>query len=290
MTAALQNSYTSPVIVCTVNYANNNMPVVSRVSNVTGSSFAVRLQNPGNGTAVSPETVHCMVVEEGVWTLPDGRSIEAHTYNSTVTDENNRWVGQAQSYSQPYTKPVVIGQVMSENDPDWSVFWSKGSSRSSAPSGTALYTGKTVAEDPDNTRANETIGFIVFEEGFGAINGIKYEAATGSDSIVDIGKANPGSYSFSQSFSTSPAFAVLSQAGMDGGNGGWAYLFGSSPLSASQIAPAIDEDTLRDSERSHISEQVAYVVFEQQIVYPTTSTASSTTNYFTHIIAAINLP
>ena len=55
---------------------------------------------------------------------------------------------------------------------------------------------------------------------------------------------------------------------MDGGNGGWAYTFGASPLSASQMDLVIDEDTINDSERNHTPEQVGYVVFESPIVYP----------------------
>ncbi len=279
VTANLQNNYLSPVVVCTVNYAANSVPVVPRVSSVTGTHFAVRLQNPGDITAVSPETVYCLIMEEGAWTLPDGRAVEAHRYTSTITDQNNSWVGQAQTYSHTYSKPVVIGQVMSQNDPDWSVFWSKGSSTTSPPTASTLRTGKTVAEDLDTTRANETIGFIVFEQGIGTINGVKYETALGADSVQDIGKTSPGLYTFSQSFSTSPAFAVLSQAGMDGGNGSWAYLFGSSPLSASLMALAVDEDTIADAERSHTTEQVAYVVFAQNIVYPNAASPTPTATH-----------
>ena len=56
-------------------------------------------------------------------------NIEAQLYNSTVTDENNSWIDEAQTYGQSYTTPVVLGQVMSENDADWSVFWDQGTSR-----------------------------------------------------------------------------------------------------------------------------------------------------------------
>ncbi len=55
----------------------------------------------------------------------DGVNIEAQTYTSTLTDENNGWVGEAQSYGQSYATPVVLGQVMTENDPAWSVFCGK---------------------------------------------------------------------------------------------------------------------------------------------------------------------
>jgi hypothetical protein len=49
---------------------------------------------------------------------------------------------------------------------------------------------------------------------------------------------------------------------MDGGNGGWALLYGANPVTASAINVAIDEDVVGDTERSHTGEQVAYIVFE----------------------------
>ena len=49
---------------------------------------------------------------------------------------------------------------------------------------------------------------------------------------------------------------------MDGGDGGWAALMGSNPVPASggSIDLSIDEDQIRDSERKHTTEQVAYFV------------------------------
>ena len=84
---------------------------------------------------------------------------------SRVTDENGSWVGEARGYANAYTNPVVIGQVMTENDPDWSVFWASDGSRNNPPDAGALFVVKNVGEDPDATRANETLGYMVFEAG-----------------------------------------------------------------------------------------------------------------------------
>lgn len=48
---------------------------------------------------------------------------------------------------------------------------------------------------------------------------------------------------------------------MDGADGGWAVLYGASPVS-NQISLAIDEDTVVDTDRKHTTEQVAYWVME----------------------------
>ena len=39
-------------------------------------------------------------------------------------------------------------------------------------------------------------------------------------------------------------------------------LYGASPVSASTLSLAYDEDQAKDSERRHTTEQVAYIVFE----------------------------
>jgi len=254
----LDNTYTSPVVVCTVYYNTNAVPVVPRVSDVTSTSFRVRLQNPSGG-AVSFEALSYLVMEEGVWDLGGGVRCEAAKYTSTVTDDRSSWVGQQRGYGQSYSNPVVIGQVMSDNDLDWSVFWCRGSNRANPPNANNLWTGKTVCEDFDTTRANETVGYIVFEAGTGTIGGVTYEAGLGGDSIRGVGNNPPYTYGLS-SFANTPTVNLATQAAMDGANGGWAYVYGGP--SATSLPLAIDEDQVRDGERSHTTEQVGYVSFQ----------------------------
>ena len=49
---------------------------------------------------------------------------------------------------------------------------------------------------------------------------------------------------------------------MDGINGGWAVLYGPGAIGTTPLRLAIDEDWSLDSERSHTTEQVGYIVFE----------------------------
>jgi uncharacterized low-complexity protein len=258
-TVLFAQSYADPVVVCSSRYASNSLPVVVRVSNVLADRFDVRLQNPSNA-AVSAEAVSCLVVERGPWTV-DGVKLEAQKYLSTVTDRAALWTGQTQAYLQSYSQPVVLGQVMTENDAGFSAFWCRGNSRTNPPSPTALMTGKMVAEDTDTTRVNETVGFVVIEAGHGVLRGIEYEAALGADTILGVGDAPPYSYTFRTPFARSLAGAVVSMSAMDGTNGGWAQLHGSSALSATRMLLSIDEDQILDSERQHANEQVSYFAF-----------------------------
>ena len=59
-------------------------------------SFKIRLQNP-SGKSLEVRDVHCVVVEEGSWTMPDGHTIEATTYDSKVTDRSDSWVGEEET-------------------------------------------------------------------------------------------------------------------------------------------------------------------------------------------------
>ena len=60
------------------------------------------------------------MVEAGSWNI-DGFNVDAQTYLSTVTDDASaNWFGEAQAYGQAFTNPVVLGQVMSDNDAAWS--------------------------------------------------------------------------------------------------------------------------------------------------------------------------
>ncbi len=266
ITVTLSNTYNDMVVVCAPNYSSASRPMITCVRNASGSSFELQLQNPGDGSPVTASPVHCIVIEAGAWILPDGRKIEAQKYTSTVTDSDSSWVGEAQSYLQSYTNPVVVGQVMSANDLDWSVFWDRGSSSGNPPDATRLWTGKHVGEDTDTNRANETVGFIVIEQGYGSIGSVAYEAWLGGDSVQGVADSPPYAYTFNQPFASTPQVALASLAAMDGGNGGWAILYGANPLSANWIDLAIDEDQIGDSERNHTAEQVAYLVFAEPVV------------------------
>ena len=256
ITVTLPSTYTDMVVVASVIYDGNDLPAVTRVRNAVGNSFELRVQNPSNAT-LGGYAVSYIAVEAGQYTeAADGVKFEAVKTLSTITDENNSWVGQAQSYANSYASPVVIGQVMTENDSAWSVFWSSNGNRATPPSASSIFVGKNVAEDPSSSRANETIGYLVFEAGTTTVGDFFIEAGVTSDSVRDLLKsAAPYSYSVASTEGT----VVAALTAMDGNNGGWAVL-GIDPLSAGTLSVAIDEDQLNDNERNHTTEQVAYVI------------------------------
>ncbi len=261
-TVTLSDTYTSMVVIATPLYDNGDNPAVTRIRNASGNSFELRVQNPGN-TSLSGYTVHYVALEEGVYTdASDGVKMEAVKVNSTTTDYKGSWNAQTQSYTNSYSSPVVLGQVMTANDSDWSVFWARGGSRTSAPNSSNLKIGKHVGEDSDKTRANETIGYLVIEAGSGSIDNTPYSAALGADIVKSVTNAPP--YNYSVSGLSSSEGAIVSAAAMDGNDGGWPLLYGTSAVSSSNLSVAFDEDQISNSERSHTTEQVAYMVFGTQ--------------------------
>jgi hypothetical protein len=259
-TVVLTKPYLSPIVVCSPLYAANAPSVSIRMRNVTSNSFEARIIRVDNGPmAVTGMMTKCLVVEEGVYTpAVHGVKLEAVRYESTVTDSRGSWEGEGRTYSNGYSDPVVVGQVMTSNDSAWSVFWARGGSMNEAPSPDALYTGKHVGEDPNRSRQPETVGYIVIESGSGLLDGLTYEAGVGPETVR--GRDNNPPYVYPLSLTQASA-AVVASAGMYANDGGWPVLVEPDPFPAGALHLMIDEDRLGDSERRHAPARVAYVAF-----------------------------
>jgi hypothetical protein len=257
------NTYNSAVFLATPIYADSTqVPVVTRLRNVSGSSFDLKIDRADGLTDAVTVDVSVIAIEEGVYTLAnDGVKMEAVKFTSTVTGENNSWSAEARTYQNNYTTPVVVGQVMSANDSNWSTFWSMGSSRLNPADASNLNVGKHVGEDANAVRSNETIGYIVIESGNGTINGVAYTAAVGSDIVRNYENSASG-YSYDLTGLTSASAAALSSSGMDGTDGAWPVLNGVDALSSSAVKLIVDEDQIKDSEQKHATEQINYLILE----------------------------
>ncbi len=263
-TVDLGQTYASPVVIATPIYPTGvTTPVVTRINNITATGFDLKLDRADGLTGAVSFDVSVIAVEEGVYTPASGGvTMEAVKFTSSVTAGKSNWVATARSYQNSYTNPVVLGQIMSANDANWSAFWCMGSSQGSPPDASNLSIGKHIGEDPNKIRANEVIGYIVIESGTGSIDGVNFEAGLGSDIVLGLtNSTTPYTYNLSGSLNSASAAAV-SQAAMDGGDGSWAVLAGSAPFSPTSIGVYVAEDILGDSEQGHTSEQVGYIVFE----------------------------
>ena len=205
-TVTLDRSYASMVVVATPSYTKDSPPVVVRVRNAAGNTFELMAaRTDGLADPISGVDVHYLVVKEGVYNVAQhGVQMEAVKYSSATTDRTGSWLGESRSYANPggYTNPVVLGQVMTANDPNFSVFWARGASSLDPPSPSALYTGKHIGQDFTTARASETIGYIVIEGGRGNLAGTSYLAAVGADAIRGMDDGPPFAYSLGNSLLT----------------------------------------------------------------------------------------
>jgi hypothetical protein len=66
VTVLLDNTYVNPVVLCSVQYLHNTNLLLVRISNITTTSFDLRLEDPVGG-AVAVDSVSYLVAEEGAW-------------------------------------------------------------------------------------------------------------------------------------------------------------------------------------------------------------------------------
>jgi hypothetical protein len=130
--------------------------------------------------------------------------------------------------------------------------------------------GKHVGEDTTISRSNETLGVVVVETGSGHVGGVPYQTLLGADTVQGIGNSPPYSYTLS-GFSYVPKIAIATQEAMDDADGSWAYIYGSSPMTITSVKLAVDEDEIGDTDRSHATEQVGVLVFQDVCAAPLTA-------------------
>ena len=271
VTVPLTATFISAVPVCSqqmdLQTGMNN--AVVRIRNIGPASFDIKLQSAAGQTQVmQARPVHCIVVEQGQWTLPDGRKIEAQKFLSTVTANKKGWNVQSATYQHSYSvPPVVLGSVISFNDPKWSVFMAHGSTKTNRPTETVLKVAKLTGEDY-SARVDETLGIVVIESGYWTALGTALEA--GRSGLVATGYMDTGvkTNNFSQVFVSAPQVLVVSQVGQVGADGSWAVLR-DVPLT-NLFRLAVDEDTFSDSERNHSSEAIDYMACAVAGVLPLT--------------------
>jgi hypothetical protein len=264
----LGNSYSDAVVVCSsVLPSQSYNEVVVRVDNVSSSGFDVKIQRPNNEDPGYSTDVYCIISDEGSYTIPV--KYEAHKVVSDSTNgynSPNDWsASRAEDVSSnivhTYTKPAVLGQVMTYNDSDFSVFWSfdcdsKGNRPFQDGMEDGICVGKHVGQISQE-RATETLGYIVAEAGVYELKDFSMAINYGADSIKGVGDEPEYTYTLDKAYTE----GVVTKEAEDGGQGGWAVLYGDAPFGTS-LDLAIDEETVEgDTTRTHITENVAYWVF-----------------------------
>ncbi len=257
----LSNSYSDAIVVCTNNLVDKSKKeALVRIKDIQSKSFKIKLQSPIDENPGYSADIYCIISEEGSFSVPF--KYEAHKVLSTKTANKSNWENVSEDVTDDleniYTNPVVLGQVMSYNDVNFSLFWSSECDNRKNPfnGNNRLCVGKHTSKHI-SSRKSEIVGYFVIESGETIYNNIKMEVKLGSNKIQGVDNAPPYYYNLNYGYE----FAVATKEAENGGHGGWGVLYGLNPVSNGRINLAIDESTNDGSDRTHIKEQVGYWTF-----------------------------
>ncbi|MEM6496271.1 MAG: DUF4347 domain-containing protein, partial [Pseudomonadota bacterium] len=258
-------SYTNPVVFAFVTTENetSSAPDIARVSNVTGTSFDLRIVEPNSGVGSDTtdgvhgvESVSYIVLETGVWTLADGTIVEVG--KSDVSTGANGFTNVNFKHTFSGT-PVAISSIQTDNN---------GIAFNSARQDNVSSTGYQVTNEPADYQSNaitqaESIGYLVIGQGSGSWSGLNFEAGITADNVTHTERA----VSFSSSLGGTPNLLAQLHT-FDGGDN--AHL-DANGLTASGVNFSVQEDRTLDSEINHTTEQAGWLAIGGSGVLQATS-------------------
>ncbi len=250
-TITLNQTYTNPVIFAQPASFNGSAASVVRITDVQPGSFTLYIHEAPNkdGPHVT-ETISYLVFETGQWELPDGTKLDVGLVNTTATvgkQISNQW--QSVSFNTPFpTTPIIISQAQSDNDPHWV----KTRQQNVTTSGFDM--AMEEEESKTTSHGTETIGWLAVESGQGTWAGHNYEFAQTTDAVTQ----SWYQITFGQNFGQAPRL-IATMGTYDGGDS--AHLRYTN-LATTGVQIMVEEDTTLDTETSHTTEVVHFLVIE----------------------------
>lgn len=214
--------------------------------NTTDFTFIIDEWEYLNGAHPSIEDINWLAIEEGVHTLPDGRTIEAGTSSVSSTGQNT---GGSETFTAGFTDPpVVLTSVMTNND---------GTAIDSDPSSiTSSGFNITLQEEEgqDGVHGAETVGWIAIQAGGDATNGT---ASISGDSVTH----STSTLSLGDTFSNGVVLAETQT--LDGTDTATVTI---DSQTSSTVGVYIDEEQSANAETNHTTDVVGIVAFEEGLI------------------------
>jgi len=243
-------AFVDPIVVVSPLSSNGYDPAVVRMRNIGCNGFELRIQewDYDDGSHAS-ETVGFLVVERGNWTLADGTMIEAGRFD---TDQTGAFglVDFNQSFRRT---PVIVSSVSTFNG------WDTVCTRVRNVRQHSFEFCMQEQEKNRQSHAVETISYVAWEPSSGTVNGRAFEVGITPDAVTHSFYRIP----FSQGYSTAP----LVLADMQTGNGMDPANVRYRTKDRGGIELQVDEEYSRDSETTHESEAVGYIIIDAPIQY-----------------------
>ncbi|MFV2060807.1 MAG: DUF6701 domain-containing protein [Gammaproteobacteria bacterium] len=273
-TVNFRQSYgNAPLVFLLVDNADNR-PVIARIRNITNAAFdVVQVVAPGSNAGYSPLNVHYIAIESGRHAFPDGTILEAGTKSVTAIQHGSGVSGAESWATLNFTSsfanpPSLLLQIQGmANEPahvagtpssPWLTMAVRGISNTSASM--ALERSEV---NSGSVGSAETVAYLAIQSASvgtftdNASNTIGYETIRSSDTIVGW---NNGCRNINFSNNYLNPMVVGIKGTHDGGDGGWLRR---CALTATSVGLIVDEDTFRDTERSHTTERASLVIFSQ---------------------------
>ncbi len=287
---ALSKPFVNPVVIAGPLTHNNDLSLVVRIRSVTSTGFEIGMQSacentgtaaggvtcPPNSAAADngwvAETASFLVVEEGVWEMPDARELEAGAVSvgalrSGVSADTTLGVNFLRGAGFANV-PAMLHSVTSADDvaggvPRFiaSTLWGDGGTTSDVditnvaptPNFQLMLEALEIASVTDH--AAETIGWVAVDPGSGSNAGLAYDAGRTAGLAVDRHSDSCDTLPFTPA--TTPE-AVISHNSTNGNNG--SFVRRCDNADASRVH--MDEDQVNDAERTGIPERVSWFAAE----------------------------
>jgi predicted outer membrane repeat protein len=246
ITVDFRSAFDNPVVIATMTSRNGTQEAVARVSNVTSTSFDIRIQETdaldGNHGA---EDISWIVVEAGTWQLADGTIIQAGLADiGATTRQSFTSIGFDASFT---ADPAVLSQTQTETDTAFVKTRMQGVD--TAGFAVALEEEEAASWGGHGT---ETVGWIAVDMGQASdVDGFVFEAgevATNhnwkAETFDAIYGATPGLVAGMATFNASDTAATRIRALTDTG-----------------FEIAVEEDTSLNAETGHGTESFHWIAF-----------------------------
>ncbi len=252
-TIFFEHTFNNPVIFAQPLSHNGADPSTIRITDIQSDRFSVQLQETilKNGNSHSgnhtTETFSFLVVEQGIWELSDGTMIEV---GNVATDAITTSTWETINFNHNFSNtPVILTQVQTDNDATFVRTRQKNASQN----------GFKVALEEEEAfkydgHESENIAWLAISPGQGNWNGNSFIAGNTGDQVTH----NWHTIDFGNNFSNAPKF-LGNIATFDGADAsGLRY----QNLNHGNVQVMIEEDTSKDSETNHTTEDINFFAIE----------------------------
>jgi len=266
----LTYTYEDPVVLAIPN-TNGGNPADFRIRNITTSSFELTLAEPPSEDGPHIEmTISYLVVESGVWNLPDAQKIAAGFVDLTNVKYKNGGSFMTVPLPAGFTSPIVLaqlqGQANEQNNIPSQVSnpWITTTVRNVTASSFELALEGSECTLTGQLNLPERVGWMAIDGNVTSNfidsdnNAVLYETIQTGNVVTGWDNGGTG-VPFVQPYSFTPLFVAKLQTRNEE-DGGWLRYSG---VNTSGVNLVVDEDECQDSERFHTGEQAGVFVFSQ---------------------------